>query len=143
MKLKELFVDIGLQIEREEEEYNMTKRMYVPTGKIVPRVPSCHSSDRKMIANHMDDELPFYAKLGPITVFAIKIPTAERYTMFVADSIGFSSYEISRYRVSPWGREKFAKIKDKLMHPAPSASFESDEFKIFGTLQEINRGNEE
>lgn len=143
MKLIELFKDIGLKTEREEQVYDPVQRIYKSSGVIVPRIPSCHSGDKKMIANHMYDELPFYAKLGPIAVFAIKIPTSDRYAYFVADSIGFSSYEISRYRMTSWGQEKFTKIKEKLMHPAPTEAFECDEFKIFTTLKEIDRGNQE
>ena len=137
MKLIELFKEIGIATEKEETYYDRTKYTTVGTGKIVTRTPTCHSKDRTMIKNHMNDELPFYVKLGPIAVFAVRIPTSDRYSYFIADSIGFKNYEVSRYSISSYGQEEFNKIKDKLMAPATFGSFETDEFKIFTTLKTI------
>jgi hypothetical protein len=137
MKLKELFNEIGISTQEREGVYDQKKGVYKYTGVIKDRVPSCHSGDRKMLANHMDDELPFFTKLGPFSLFALRIPTADRYSFFIANSIGFASYECSRYGADSYGLARFNNIKDKLMHPSPFQSFENDDFKIFTTLKEI------
>jgi hypothetical protein len=133
MKLKELFVDIGLRDTEEDWQWDAKKQQHVSKG-LKTRVPSCHSRDKRMVYNHMDDEVPFYVKLGPIAIFAVRIPTAERYALFIANSIGFAPYEVSRYSVSS---ETFDKIKVKLMQPTPFAAHENDDFKIFTTIKEI------
>ena len=142
MKLNELFTNIGLQGTYEEEDYDRKKGKYIKTGVVKVRVPSCHSGDRKMLGNHMDDELPFFVKFGPFAIFALRIPIAERYSFFIANSIGFSSYECSRYGADAYGQKRFNKIKDRLMHPSPFESHESDDFAVFSTLKAIDHGND-
>lgn len=137
MKLKDLLQSVGLRMEMEEERWNNSTHQYEKTGHMLPRVPSCHSKDKSIIRNHLEDELPFYVQLGPIAIFALRIPTAERYAYFIANSIGFAAYEISRYSIRYGEDQRFELIKKKLMEPANFSAHETEEFKLFHTLKDI------
>jgi hypothetical protein len=84
----------------------------------------------------MKDELPMFIKFGPVALFAIKIPTPERFAVFMAQSLGGYQYQIQRYSHN---KEKFNQIRAMLEGPKPFEMHTSDEYKMFETLELMSK----
>ena len=132
MKLKELLKLVGVQTTQPKwgNVYENGRNDWKMTG-MVPGV-SAHSADARMIINHMDDELHMYIRFGPIALFALRIPTTERYTFFIATTLSQGQYQINRYK---WNKEVFDSMREMLEGPKPFEQHTTDEFRIFETLK--------
>jgi len=136
MKLKELLSSVGVALQQNVYRYDHAQGM-VPTGETKVTV-SAHSASKKMILNHLEDEVPMYVRLGPIAIFAIQIPTPARYAFFSANSIGLSNYQVERY--NGWNKDRFKSIKEKISGEATQAAFEDEKFTMWSVLDQIDGG---
>ena len=136
MKLKELLLTIGVPVTYTKGQWDNVSNKYIYYE--MEGVNSVHSHDKRMINNHLEDELPYYIRLGPIAIFAIQIPTADKYAFFSANSIGMSDYMICRY--SDYNKNKFENLKAQLSQEHAYSNHESEQFQIFAVLTAIDKG---
>lgn len=136
MKLYELLEKVGINIKNHKANvWDGTQYTSVPINKTCVVSGQTHSANRDMLNNHMDDELPMFIMLGPIAIFALRIPTKDRYSLFSANSIGIASYPIERY--NRWSKSKFNEILNKLTAPDAIQQQSCDEFETWSLLQKI------
>lgn len=76
-----------------EHEWNYDEQKYVPTGEEIPY--GCKSDAKRVLKNHLDDEVLHYIVMGPLVCFAIKL-RGSKVAAFYVNSIDVEGWEINR-----------------------------------------------